>query len=323
MRSLIVTARRLTPALPGMRCGRSPWKLLFIWKSLLTVSGWAMARGSGSSGGSYSYRQWAAAERAAERERQREERQAEKDRQDAEAAARDEEAAARTEAVEQRVAELESLLRSSLGRDPRIRFDSLRISAAVPPLDLGPLANPVPAPQWADFQPAPPGALGRIFGGGQRYQDSVKEAEQAFAAAQAAFQRREAARQRGIAAARAEWARRRTRRRAGRTRTTPMSPRSRQASGHVTGSLSASTCRQCWTGLPTRRGSPAERHAGYVPESSLLAVKWFLPTFDIIPRHKAFKHVKARKAVEPGQAAGRGAAALHRGDRPGCGPHGP
>src|ERR1035441_7143204 len=50
---------------------------------------------------------------------------------------------------------------------------------------------------------------------------------------------------------------------------------------------------------PYPEGFPAERHAGYVPESSLLAVEWFLPTFDIIPEHKAFKHVKARKAVEP------------------------
>jgi len=28
-------------------------------------------------------------------------------------------------------------------------------------------------------------------------------------------------------------------------------------------------------------------------------VQWFLPTFDIIPEHKAFNHVKARKSVEP------------------------
>lgn len=83
-----------------------------------------MARGSGSSGGSSSYRQWAAAERAAEREREQKRKQAEKDRAVAEAVARDEEAVARTEAVERRVAELEGLLRSSLRRDPRIRFEA-------------------------------------------------------------------------------------------------------------------------------------------------------------------------------------------------------
>ena len=36
-----------------------------------------------------------------------------------------------------------------------------------------------------------------------------------------------------------------------------------------------------------------------MPESSLLAVEWFLPTFDIIPGHKAFRHIKTRKVVEP------------------------
>lgn len=50
---------------------------------------------------------------------------------------------------------------------------------------------------------------------------------------------------------------------------------------------------------PYPDGFPAERHAGYVPESLPLAVEWFLPTFGIVPGHNAFKHVKARKAVEP------------------------
>ena len=50
---------------------------------------------------------------------------------------------------------------------------------------------------------------------------------------------------------------------------------------------------------PYPPGFPAERHAGYVPESSLVAVEWFLPTFEIVPDYKAFKHVKTRKAVEP------------------------
>src|ERR1700745_2737872 len=107
-----------------------------------------MARGSGSSG-SYSYRQWAAAERAAQRERDRQAKEAEKARVLAEANARDGEAAAKTEAIEQRCAELESLLRSSLPRDPRISFASLKRTATVPPLELGPAGMPIPGPRWA------------------------------------------------------------------------------------------------------------------------------------------------------------------------------
>ena len=36
-----------------------------------------------------------------------------------------------------------------------------------------------------------------------------------------------------------------------------------------------------------------------MPESSLLAVEWYLPTFDVVPEHKAFRHIKTRKVIEP------------------------
>ena len=257
-----------------------------------------MARGAGSSSDSHSYRQWAAAERAAQKEREQQKRQAEKERIAAEAAARDEEAAAKTEAVEQRVAELESLLRSSLARDPRISFDSLRITATVPPLDLGSLANPFPEPEWADFAPRPPNALGRMLGG-KRYQASYEAAERAFVSAQVDHHQRETAREREVAAARA-------------ARNREAGEAKRKADAHNThiGELAvgfrehdrfavSEYVQMMLDRSAYPEGFPAERHAGYVPESSLLAVEWFLPTFDIIPEHKMFRHVKTRKAVEP------------------------
>jgi restriction system protein len=36
-----------------------------------------------------------------------------------------------------------------------------------------------------------------------------------------------------------------------------------------------------------------------VPESFLLAVEWYLPPVDVVPHHKAFRHIKTRKVVEP------------------------
>ena len=89
-----------------------------------------MGRGSSWPG---SYREWEAAQRANEQQRKIDQRE----RVAKEAADRDEDAAARTHAVEQRVTELEGLLRSSLARDPRVRLDSLLRRIAVPPLDLG------------------------------------------------------------------------------------------------------------------------------------------------------------------------------------------
>ena len=36
-----------------------------------------------------------------------------------------------------------------------------------------------------------------------------------------------------------------------------------------------------------------------MPESSLLAVEWYLPSVEVVPGEKAFRHVKIHKAVEP------------------------
>jgi restriction system protein len=258
-----------------------------------------MARGAGSSGGSYSYREWAAAERAAQREREQRDQKTEKNRIAAEAKARDEEAAEKTEAVERRVAELESLLRSSLVRDPRISFDSLRVTATIPTLNLGPLADPIPAPQWADFAPTPPSGLGRMFGGSQRYQSSHEAAQREFAAAQADHQRQESARQRRVAEIRA--ARDKTAADAQRKADTHNAHIAELAAGfreHDRFAVSEYV-QMVLDRSPYPEGFPVQRHAGYVPESSLLAVEWFLPTFDIIPAHMAFRHVKTRKTIEP------------------------
>ncbi len=138
-----------------------------------------------------------------------------------------------------------------------------------------------------------------MFGGGQRYQAAYEEAERAFASTQADYQRREAARQLGITAARAEWA-----------KAADEAKRQAQAhNAHIAEIAAGFRAHDRFTvseyvqmvldKSPYPEGFPAERHAGYVPESSLLAVEWFLPTFDIIPVHKAFRHVKTRKAVEP------------------------
>jgi restriction system protein len=140
-----------------------------------------MARGSGSHG---SYRQWEAAELRAQQQaaRQKEQRRKarERERAVAEATARDEDAASRTRAVEQQVAALESLLRSSLARDPRISLTALRRQVTVPPLDLGNIAIPPPAPEWAEFAPEQVRGLRRMFGGQERYEAAVEVAEQAF-----------------------------------------------------------------------------------------------------------------------------------------------
>ena len=262
-----------------------------------------MARGSRSSG---SYREWEAARRAEERaaeqaarlEEQRRKAR-ERERAVAEAAARDRKAAARTLAVDQRIAELEGLLRSSLARDPRISLASLRRRAAVPPLDLGQLGIPLRAPEWEDFEPEPERGLRRMFGGQQRYEAAVDAAERQFSRAQEDYWQQEAERRRQVTQAR-------------RVHEQKVAEEEHEVAAHnarvdeMAAGLAANDrfavseyVQSVLDASPYPTDFPAERSAGYVPESSLLAVEWYLPPVEVIPVQKAFRHVKSRKVVEP------------------------
>lgn len=270
-----------------------------------------MARGS-----SGSYREWERAQRAAERAREQAAKKAEADRKAqereqaaAESVARDEEATVKTGALEQRVAELENLLRSSLRRDPRIRFASLKRTPVIPPLDLGPLATPVRTPQWADHQPDVPRGMQRLFGGTKRYNEALDQAAADFAQAQANHQRDEATRQRQVAEARAAWNRNAADKRHEADVYNAHIDRLAAGFGDHDRFAVSEYVQMVLDRSPYPPGFPKERHAGYVPESALLAVEWFLPTMDIIPEYKLFRHIRTRKAVE---ATMRPAPEIHR-----------
>jgi Pentapeptide repeats (8 copies) len=124
------------------------------------------------------------ARRAAERREAKEARDREQARRDAirQAAAdererkrlyiedRNAEAAAMAADLQIRMAELDSVLTAGLHQaPPGISFASLKHTVEMPPFDPGGLDSPVAEPQWEQFAPQPPGALGRILGGGARY----------------------------------------------------------------------------------------------------------------------------------------------------------
>jgi restriction system protein len=138
-----------------------------------------------------------------------------------------------------------------------------------------------------------------MFGGAKRYHDEYTRAEWAFAQAQRDRESREAARQAKVAEARAAWelkvAEARRKVEAHNVRVDKLEAGFRDhdrlaVSEYVQIVLDRS---------PYPADFPTRRHAGYVPESSLLAVEWYLPTFDVVPENKAFRHVKTRKSVEP------------------------
>jgi restriction system protein len=255
-----------------------------------------MARDPSSFG---SYRQWEAAQRAHLRAKEQAAHKDQRERVAREARERDEDADAKTRAVEDRVAELEGLLQSSLARDPRVSLESLRRRVTVPPLDLGELAIPYPAPEWADFEPEPVRGLRRMFGGQQLYDAALEAAGQELRRAEEDHQRREDRRCRLVAEAR-------------RAHQQAVEEAEREVAAHnahideMAVGLRAHDrfavseyIQAVLDHSPYPAVFPAERSAGYVPESSLLAVEWYLPPVDVVPAQKAFRHVKARKTVEP------------------------
>lgn len=89
-------------------------------------------------------------------------------------------------------------------RTARIDLVAQVLRPDVTPLELGPLATPVPAPAWGRFAPRPPGVVSRMMGGVARYEQAEAEARARYEQAVEVATRQEADRQRRVAALRQE-----------------------------------------------------------------------------------------------------------------------
>ena len=93
------------------------------------------------------------------------------------------EAAAMAADVRARLAELDGLLEGGIRDRPVVTFASLRRTDTYPPFDPGQLGEPLPAPAWEDFAPAPPSGIGKILGGTGRFERQLDSARTAYAQA--------------------------------------------------------------------------------------------------------------------------------------------
>ncbi|MGA5303998.1 restriction endonuclease [Nucisporomicrobium flavum] len=140
----------------------------------------------------------AAQQAAGDAERQREHRRLY-------AEARTADAAAANADVRARLADLDSLLLSTLDVDDHIDLDRFKKPIEVPPFDPGPLGRPAPEPSWQSYAPQEPRGVGKILGGERLHQQQMAQAERAFAQAKAQWAEREAARTRQLAARRRQY----------------------------------------------------------------------------------------------------------------------
>ena len=93
------------------------------------------------------------------------------------------EAAAMAADVRARLAELDELLKAGIRDRPVVTFASLRRTDTYPPFDAGQLGEPLPAPAWEDFAPAPPSGIGKILGGETALERQLDNARTAYAQA--------------------------------------------------------------------------------------------------------------------------------------------
>jgi restriction system protein len=239
-------------------------------------------------------RQIAAQRRAAEQAA----KQAAREQAKAHEQSRIEHAAGMTAAAEQRMAELTGVLTAALASPPRgVDFEAMKKRAPSFPLELGVDTQPVPAPEWQDFEPPPPGTFGRLFGGDARYARDQAAAERAFAAAVEAHKTAEVARQQRVVEAR-------------RLHSERQSAANAQAAKHnaaidafaaaVRSGDRHAVSRYFQLVIDQVRdpgGFPRGRLAGYVPESTLLAIEWRLPAPTVVPAQKSFRWIKTRDEI--------------------------
>jgi restriction system protein len=94
--------------------------------------------------------------------------------------------------------QLGSILTSGLTRTSRLNLDRRRESPREFEPDLGELGNPADRPHWAAFNPKPPGAISRAFGGQERYAIRLQTAKNQFQAAQLEWEGQEFRRQAAV-----------------------------------------------------------------------------------------------------------------------------
>src|SRR4029453_4014740 len=94
--------------------------------------------------------------------------------------ARTADAAAANADVRARLADLDTLLLSTLDVDDHIDLDRFKKPVRVPPFDPGPLGRPHPEPSWDSYAPPEPRRIGKVLGGEKLHDKQTTNARQAY-----------------------------------------------------------------------------------------------------------------------------------------------
>jgi restriction system protein len=212
------------------------------------------------------------------------------------AEARQAEAAANTADVQYRVEELEGLLGATLEIDDHVDIDRLKKVINHPPFQPGALGTRLPPPDWAEFAPAPPSGLGRVFGGA-KHQQALAEAQSRYTLAQAQHAAAETNREQKLSRAYQDyqkWCR-------------DVEAWTEQQNAQVDEFrqrfLAADPAAIVeYFGMVLGRSVyptdfPQHFRLAYVPESRQLVVEYELPPLDVVPTVREYRYVKTRDEI--------------------------
>lgn len=256
--------------------------------------------GSRRGGSSDWQRQQAAMAREAERQRreaERERKAAEKEAQRQHVEARKQQVELRNQQLAARVEQLDAVLRRGLNRPSAIDPQSLRRKPSTPPLDLGRLGIPVPTPDWSNYQPPPPGAVSRMFGGQGRYERKLADARAAFEEAMRAYEVAETDRQRRVSVARQEHAERVRRDEATvRRHNQKVDTWARDLHGRQKAAVEEYFS-MILARVPLPSGCPHKAEVAYSPQREQVVVQFELPERDIVPTDGGYQYLSTKDEV--------------------------
>ena len=208
------------------------------------------------------------------------------------------EAAAMADDVRARLAELDGLLKAGVRDRPVVTFASLKRTDTYPPFDAGRLGKPLPPPAWEHFAPAPPSALGKVFGGAGRFEKQLDSARADYARAVEQHAAAEADRRRQLAAERA-------------AHDAAAAAFAATVAEHNAGIDQFQ--RDCRDGDPEAvaefctlvldssvypQGFPHQTRTVYRPGPKETVVEWELPPQSVIPLDRDYRYVTTRDAID-------------------------
>ena len=234
----------------------------------------------------------------AERDRKRQAATGERERKKLYVEDRKAEASAMAEDVLARLAELDGLLKAGIHDRPVVTFASLRRTDTYPAFDAGQLGEPLHPPIWEQFVPAPPSGLGKIFGGGGRFERQTDSARAAYARAVGQHTTAEADQRRQLAEQRAAY-------------DAAAAAFAADVAEHNAGIDQFQ--RDCRAGDPEAvaefctlvldssaypQGFPHQTRAVYRPDPREAVIEWELPPQSVIPLDRDYRYVATRDAID-------------------------